>query len=100
MCAITGNKSFSVIATGTAPFTYQWQSNNSGTWQSVANSTPTGAIYTNVNTATLGVAGITTSGSYQYRCFITNCTGGHNTTSNIASLTVNPLPVTSLIHHF
>ena len=100
MCIITGNQSFTVIASGTAPFTYQWQSNNSGTWQNVANAIPAAAIYTNANTATLSVAGITTSGSYQYRCLITNCTGGNNATSGIALLTVNPLPVTSLIHHF
>jgi len=100
MCNVIGNSSFTVVASGTAPFTYQWQSNNSGTWQNVANNTPTNASYTNVNTATLSVAGLTTSGSYQYRCFITNCSGGHIATSNIAFLTVNPLPATTLIHHF
>ncbi|MEI6143025.1 MAG: ice-binding family protein [Mariniphaga sp.] len=100
ICINTGNKSFAVITSGTAPFTFQWQSNNSGTWQSVVNNIPANATYTNVNTATLSVAGITTSGSYQYRCLITNCSGGHNATSNIALLTVNPLPVTSIIHHF
>ena len=59
---------------------------------SVANGTPAGAIYSNANTATLGVTGITAAGSYQYRSYITNCGGGNNATSNAATLTVNPTP--------
>ena len=48
--------------------------------------------YTNANTATLGVAGITAAGSYQYRSYITNCSGANNATSNVVTLTVNPVP--------
>ncbi len=92
MCVTSGNASFTVIANGTAPFTYQWEYNNGGTWAAVVNGTPAGSAYTNANTATLGVAGITASGSYQYRVYITNCSGANNTTSNAANLTVNPLP--------
>ena len=35
-------------------------------------------------------AGITAAGSYQYRSYITNCSGANNATSNVATLTVNP----------
>ena len=92
MCETSGTASFTVVAGGTAPFTYQWEYNNSGTWAAVADGTPAGATYTNQTTATLDVAGITAAGSYQYRSFITNCSGGNNATSNAVTLTVNASP--------
>ncbi len=96
MCAVSGIATFTVSANGTAPFTYQWQYNNGGIWGSVVNGTPLGAVYTNATTAVLSVTGITTAGSYQYRCFITNCTGGNNATSGIGTLTVNASPIPTL----
>ncbi len=96
MCSTSGIASFTVVANGTAPFTYQWEYNNGGTWASVANGTPTGAVYTNANTATLDVTGITSAGSYQYRTFITNCSGADNATSNAATLTVNATPISPI----
>jgi len=92
MCTTTGNVSFTVSAAGTTPFTYQWQYNNGGTWTNAANDIPTGAVYDNQTTATLGVGGITGIGSYQYRCYLTNCTGVNNATSNTVTLTVNAKP--------
>jgi gliding motility-associated-like protein len=92
MCTTSGNASFTVVASGSAPFTYQWQYNNSGTWANVANGTPAGALYTNATTATMSVAGNSSAGSPQYRCYVTNCTGATNATSNAVTLTVNPLP--------
>ncbi len=91
MCA-GGNASFTAGAGGTLPYAYQWQYNNGSTWVSVANGTPAGATYTNTTTSTLGVSGITAAGNYQYHCYVTNCSGGNNATSNTASLTVNSLP--------
>jgi len=96
MCATSGPVTFTVVANGTAPFTYQWQYNNAGTWASAVNGTPVGAVYTNATTSVLSVTGISTAGSYQYRCFITNCSGGNNATSGIATLTVNALPIPTL----
>jgi len=88
-----GGASFTVAAaTGTAPITYQWQYNNSSTWSNVVNGTPAGSIYTNATTATLTVAGITAAATYQYRCYLTNCSGANNATSNTASLVVNAKP--------
>ena len=91
MCVTSGNASFTVVPSGTAPFTYQWQYNN-GTWVDVADGTPAGATYTNATTATLDMAGITAAANYQYRVIITNCSGGNTITSNAATLAVNALP--------
>ncbi len=96
MCIISGNAIFTTVANGTAPFTYQWQYNNGGTWANVTNGTPAGSLYTNATTATLNVAGTTTSGNYQYRCYITNCSNSNNATSNAATLTANPLPTPTI----
>jgi gliding motility-associated-like protein len=95
MCATSGSTTFTVVAAGTGPFAYQWQYNN-GSWANVVNGTPAGATYTNATTAALGITGITTAGAYQYRCYITNCGGGNNITSNAATLTVNAQPVPTL----
>ena len=90
MCAVTGNANLTLVANGSAPFVYQWQYYNGSTWGTVANGTPTGAVYTNTTTASLNISGITTPGSYQYHCYITNCSGANNITSSAATLTVNP----------
>ncbi len=58
---------------------------------SVVNGTPTGAVYTNATTATLGVSGISAAGSYQYRVNATNCSVS-NDQSTAATLTVNAIP--------
>ena len=94
MCVISGNASFTAGATGTSP-TYQWQYNNGGTWGNITNGIPAGSVYTGGNTSTLGVSGVTTAGSFQYHCYITNCSGSSNVTSNTATLTVNALPAVS-----
>lgn len=67
--------SFSVVADGTAPLTYQWSSNN--------------VIIPNATNATFTLFGVTTnlSGS-TYFVTVTNIVGATN--SQIATLTVNP----------
>ncbi len=99
LCTSGTGASFSVVAGGTGPFTYQWQYSPNGTtsWANVANGTPAGASYTNQTTATLVVGGITTAGNYFYRCYVTNCGGGYNDTSNPAILTVTAAPSAPLI---
>ena len=51
MCAVSGSASFTVVPSGTGPFTYQWQYNNA-VHGFVADGTPAGATYTNATTAT------------------------------------------------
>ena len=92
-CTPSSSITFAVAAnTGTAPITYQWQYNNSGTWQSVTNGIPAGATYTNGTSDTMSVSGITATATYQYRCYLTNCSGINNAISNTASLMVNEIP--------
>ncbi|MBL0147010.1 MAG: T9SS type A sorting domain-containing protein [Chitinophagaceae bacterium] len=83
--------SFSVVATGTGPLTYQWQEQvgGVGAWNNLANIPP----YNNANTATLTInpAGAVLNGN-RYRCIVTGiCNPAF--TSNSAKLTVNSLPV-------
>ena len=95
-----GGASFTVAATtGTAPITYQWQYYNGSTWSSVANGIPAGATYTNATAATMTVTGITTAATYQYRCYLTNCSGANNATSTTASLTIKALPTAQFTYN-
>src|SRR6266699_145399 len=70
--------SFSVVATGTAPLTYQWKKNN------VAIAGATSASYTTPATT------LADSGSL-FSVVVTNAAG--SATSNNATLTVNAAPV-------
>ncbi|HQK68830.1 MAG TPA: gliding motility-associated C-terminal domain-containing protein [Bacteroidales bacterium] len=100
MCEDIGNASFTVVADGTPPFTYQWKYYNGSTWTNVANGIPAGAVYINPASATLGISGISTPANYKYQCNITNCGGGSSALSDEVTLTViaNPsAPVVSLV---
>jgi len=74
---VNDTASFSVVATGTAPLSYQWQKNG------VVMSGATSSTYTSV-------VAMSDNGS-QYRVIVTN--GAGSTMSNAATLTVNPIPV-------
>ncbi len=73
---------FAVTATGTAPFTYQWQRNT----QNIP--TATGATYA-ITSAQLANAG-------DYRVIVSNAAG--SATSQVATLTVNPAAVAPTIN--
>jgi hypothetical protein len=88
---------FTVVTTGVPPPTiFQWQvsTNGGATWANLANTASTASpFYNNVFTAALTIGNAPTSMSgYQYRLVITNICG-QVTTSNPATLTVNPIPV-------
>lgn len=70
---------FSVVATGTAPLTYQWQRNLGGTWTNLSGAT--GDSYTTPATSR------TADNGAQFRVAITNAAG--SVTSSVATLTVN-----------
>jgi len=70
---------FSVVAGGTSPYTYQWKKNGTNISGATSSSytTPTLTLSDNGNT---------------YSCYLTNCSGNNNTTSNSATLTVTNNP--------
>ena len=74
------NATFSVVAEGTGPFTYQWRKD--------------GAVLTGATAATLRLVNVTVAQAGNYSVTVTNTQG--TTTSNAAALTVNsPLTLTS-----
>ncbi|MRR20445.1 hypothetical protein EG827_09680, partial [bacterium] len=91
MCA-GSSEVFSIVAGGTSPFVYQWEYYNGTAWVNVAAGTPAGATYTGSAGPSLTVSGVTAAGNYQYRCHITNCSGGNTVNSDPATLTVNANP--------
>jgi hypothetical protein len=72
--------SFTVGANGTAPLTYQWQHQISGTWNNVG-----------TNSATLAISAAQSSDAGNYQVIVSNSAG--SVTSSTATLTVNvPAP--------
>ncbi|MEP7264782.1 MAG: hypothetical protein ABI772_09795 [Bacteroidota bacterium] len=90
ICVGNGQVFFTVTATGTGPFTYQWQ-------EDLVNITD-GIIYNGCNTSTLTLTNpsINCNGK-SYRCIIKNCTNTSVITDNncILSLTVMPTDINS-----
>ncbi|MFO8067835.1 MAG: T9SS type A sorting domain-containing protein [Bacteroidales bacterium] len=76
------NVSFTV--TGENIESYQWQVDEGGGFIDIAN----GAVYSNANTATLDISGVTIGmNNHQYRCVLTNPVD--NVTSDVALLTTD-----------
>ena len=74
---------FSTVATGTAPLTYQWQRNVGGSFTDLPGAT--GASYTTPATVRA------TDNGAQFRVVVSNAAG--SVTSSAATLTVTPAPV-------
>jgi hypothetical protein len=70
--------SFSVVANGTAPLTYQWQKLINGTWTNISGAT----------SATFTVPSATASDAGSYWAVVSNAAG--QAISNTVTLTVNP----------
>jgi hypothetical protein len=77
--ALGSTVTFTVLATGTGPLTYQWQK-LSGAWSNLADSTATNLVLTNLQSSHAG----------DYRAVVTNLGGA--VTSRIARLTVVASP--------
>ncbi|MEJ5245289.1 MAG: FN3 associated domain-containing protein [Bacteroidota bacterium] len=90
-CYGSVDATFSVVATGTGPYTYTWEYYNGSTWVTVSNGTPANATYTGATTANLNVTGNIAVGAYQYRVVVGGGCGAP-VTSNTATLTVNSVP--------
>jgi len=75
--------SFSVVAQGVNPLSYQWQRSNDGgsTWANVNGSSPTYTIWSTAST----------DNAAQFRCIVTDV-NNLTVTSNAAMLTVNASP--------
>ncbi|HWB65033.1 MAG TPA: T9SS type A sorting domain-containing protein, partial [Chitinophagales bacterium] len=77
---------------------YEWQYNNGGSWQPVANNTPSGITYsgTTSNSLDINTASGTSAGNYQYRCVV-DATGNNCQADNSSAVTayVNKSPAVS-----
>ena len=87
------NTTFSVVAAGSAPLTYQWQVSTTGcggAFSNIAN----GGVYTGATSATLTITGATAGlNGYGYRCVVTGNCAPLTATSNCGLLTVNAATV-------
>ena len=87
---LAGNTAtYSVVASGTPTYQWQYATSTSGPWANVINNTPVNVSYNNATSATLSVitGGSTSTGSsHYYRCIVTS--GGCASTSNSAQLTI------------
>ena len=86
-----GTTTFTVVATGSAPLSYQWQvsTDNGNTFSNISNNT----IYSGATTATLTVTRppVSFNGNF-YRVLVQSALPCANTPSFFVRLTVNPLP--------
>ena len=69
-----------------------WEYYNGSTWSGVSNGTPTGAVYTNTGTATMTISGITATGAYTYRRYLTANSIGCDAVSDTVKLVVTADP--------
>jgi subtilisin-like proprotein convertase family protein len=84
---------FSVVAAGSGPFSYQWQVSTTGIGGTYTNITD-GGVYSGTNTSTLTITAPPTSmNGYYYRVVINGAAPCAGQTSTPVRLTVNPLPV-------
>ena len=89
---VGNNTSYTVVAGGTSPFTYQWQVSTTGCGGAFAN-VVNGGVYSGATTATLNITGATAvMNGYAYKCVVTGCIAP-TATSNCATLTVNPATI-------
>ena len=81
------NATFSVVASGTGGYSYQWfrQASPTSTWNLLAN----GGSYSGATTPTLSVVTSTDMNGDQFLCTVTNVTG--EATSQAATLVVNEI---------
>ncbi|MFN8242993.1 MAG: hypothetical protein U0X40_02965 [Ferruginibacter sp.] len=83
------NASFTVLAGGTGPLSYQWQVSITGCAGSFTNIS-NGGVYSGATTATLTITGATAGmNGYGYRCVVTGNCAPLSVSSGCASLTVN-----------
>ncbi len=81
---VGANTSFTAVVSGGTTYKWQFSTNGGATFNDVPNAAP----YSNINTTTLNITGVTAIlNTYQYRLVATS--GTCSTNSNAATLTVN-----------
>lgn len=95
ICAGGTSASMVIAASGGTPsLTYTWQYDNGGTWGNVADGTPAGSVYSGSGGTSFSVAGISTGGTYDYRCIVSATGDGcSSATSSTVTVTVDPVSV-------
>lgn len=91
ICSGGSTVASTTVSGGTGTLNYQWQYNNSGSWENVANGTPSGATYSGATTTSLTISGTTETGTHQYRLRASNSLGC-DTYGNGASYTLTADP--------
>lgn len=85
ICVGNGQVSFTATATGTGPFTYQWQ-------EDMVDITD-GTIYNGTTTSTLTLTNPTINlNGKSYRCIVRNCTNNNVITDNTCTLSLTVMP--------
>jgi autotransporter-associated beta strand protein len=87
------NATFTTVASGTGPFTYQWQVNTGSGFGDIVN----GGVYSGAATASLAITGATLAMTgYTYQVVVTGTCG--TATSGIATLTVSTLNIPVVVN--
>ncbi len=86
-----GNTSFTVLAAGSEPLSYQWQKNNSNLNNA--------GHYSGVTTDTLAITGADANDNGNYRCVVTNAYGSTNSTSATLTIDLNVCNPGTLLGH-
>ena len=84
-----------VVDAGLTNVTYQWQySSDNTTYNNVSVDAPSGITYTGPATASLTITGngFESTGNNYYHCIVTSAECG-SVTSDVATVTVNPVPI-------
>jgi hypothetical protein len=93
VCAGTGNRTFTLAATGSGTLTYQWQEFITG-WNDVTN----GGVYSGATTVSLTITNPTAGmNGNRYRCVVSGTCSPTSTSDGNATLTVNDVPLKAVI---
>lgn len=82
-----GSTTFTVVASGTAPLSYEWQYSFDGTTWTNVSSGMAGSLYLDEDTATLKINADLSINRVQFRCIVTNPVG--SVYSKAATITIN-----------
>ena len=85
---------FTVIATGVAPLSYQWQKStmdNGSRESGIINNLTDNSVYTGCLTSTLNIGDVTGLDSNKFRCIVSNVCGTDTSSETILTLKKTPI---------